>query len=128
MLTNSGMALVLVVDDDADVRASVTDALLHEGYEVAEAEDGERALDEIIRRPPDVILLDLRMPRWSGRDFLDALRHALPAPARPYPIVVVTASADTARTARELGIHHLVHKPFALKDLLGKIQQALTSG
>ena len=116
------MALVLVVDDDADVRASVLDALVAEGYEVAEAEDGERALDQIVRRPPDVILLDLRMPRWSGRDFLEALRHTRPARARPYPIVVVTASADIARTATDLGIRHLVHKPFALDDLLGKIR------
>jgi len=121
------MALVLVVDDDADVRASVADALLGEGYEVAEAEDGERALDEVVRRPPDVILLDLRMPRWSGRDFLHALHHVQPARARPYPIVVITASAATARTATDLGIRHFVRKPFSLDDLLGAVAQALNA-
>src|SRR5207248_4785890 len=72
---NREMALVLVVDDDPDVRDSVTDALQAEGYDVTQAEDGERALEQIARRPPDVILLDLRMPRWSGRDFLEALAH-----------------------------------------------------
>jgi CheY-like chemotaxis protein len=116
------MARVLVVDDDADVRAAVGDALELAGHEVLGAEDGERALEALGRQRPDVILLDLRMPRWSGREFMEALRrqHA----AAPSPIIVFTAGADPEGAAAALGTPYFLQKPFELEALLRLIVRA----
>jgi CheY-like chemotaxis protein len=82
---------VLVVDDDQDIRHSVAEALEDEGYEVLTAADGSRALAMLLaaRRPPDLIVLDLKMPGRSGYDVLDVLRHSVTLV--DVPVVVLSA-------------------------------------
>jgi len=110
---------VLVVDDDQDVRESVCELLVAHGYAATTAADGGEAL-RLLRssaRRPDVVLLDLRMPRCTGWDLLESLR-AKPLPMA-VPIIVVTADA-----ARPLGAADWVAKPIAPRVLLDAVGRA----
>jgi len=71
---------VFVLEDEAAVRTVLVDALASVGYDVRDFGDGQQALDEIERVVPDLILLDMRMPRMDGFAFLSALRRTRGAP------------------------------------------------
>jgi CheY-like chemotaxis protein len=106
---------VLVVDDDRDIRELLVELLASEGYEVASAADGRRALAEARSRRPDVILLDLMMPVMSGWEFREAqLRDPELA---GIPVVVVTAFEDSLEGAV------LLRKPFLVEDVLDAVQR-----
>jgi DNA-binding response OmpR family regulator len=109
------MIRVLVVDDDPDIRQLVTFALNDEGYEVDEASDGAVALEIISRRPPEIILLDMKMPGMDGWEFarLYRQRHDVRS-----SIIVLTAAQDAARWAREIDADSYVAKPFDVKSLV----------
>jgi CheY-like chemotaxis protein len=108
-------ARVLVVDDEADIRATVADALAEEGYHVAVAENGADALQLARSFRPQVILLDMKMPVMDGWAFARAYRGTPPPHGR---IVVFTAAADAARRAAEANADGILAKPFVLDDLL----------
>jgi two-component system chemotaxis response regulator CheY len=105
---------ILIVDDDADIRLTLTDCLEFDGYEVAQACDGLAALQALEAAPlPDVILLDLMMPRMDGREFLSRLRAD--ARFRGVPVIVMTAAAPVP--AASLGADAFLRKPFDLSRL-----------
>jgi CheY-like chemotaxis protein len=109
---------VLVVDDDAAVRELITVNLELEGFEVASAGDGVAALAAVDAFGPDLLTLDVMMPRLGGFETLERLR-ADPRTA-PIPVVMVTSrtqAADRAR-AEELGVAAYVTKPFEPAELV----------
>jgi CheY-like chemotaxis protein len=112
--------LVLVVDDEADIRATVSAMLQIEGYDVAEAANGADALSVVERQPPDVILLDMRMPVLDGWGFASELRRR----GHRIPIVVMTAARDAARWAGDIAASAFVAKPFGLDDLVSAVESA----
>jgi DNA-binding response OmpR family regulator len=112
-------ARVLVVDDDESIREYVDMALSEEGYEVITAPHGAAALDAIAQSPPDLILLDMRMPVMDGREFSQAYRRTADVPA---PIVVLTASRDVSSSANEIRADGAVAKPFDLDELLETVR------
>jgi CheY-like chemotaxis protein len=106
---------VLVVDDDLDIRDVLVELLEGEGYRVSAAGDGQQALREASRNPPDVILLDLMMPVMSGWQFRAAqLRD--PVLAR-IPVVVLSAFAN------DLDVAAFVPKPFFIEEVLDTIRR-----
>ena len=106
---------VLVVDDDAEVRRTLALALRDEGYEVLTAGDGQVALGVIAGRRPDLILLDVMMPRMNGWQFADAYRAQ---PGRHAPIIVMSAVRGAVdRAAREIGAVDVLEKPIDLDVL-----------
>jgi CheY-like chemotaxis protein len=111
---------VLVVDDEADIRATVSAMLEIEGYDVDEAANGADALHAIEARPPDLILLDMRMPVLDGWAFASELRRR----GHRTPIVVMTAARDAARWASEIAATAFVAKPFGLDDLITAVERA----
>ncbi len=115
---------VLIVDDEPDIRATVSAMLEIEGYEVDEAANGADALDAIDRHAPDLILLDMRMPVLDGRGFAYELRRR----GHPMPIVVMTAARDAARWAGEIAASAFVSKPFGYDDLIRAVERARPSG
>jgi CheY-like chemotaxis protein len=118
----SPRARVLVADDEDDIRETIADVLSSEGYAVSLAADGLEALRVARRYRPDVILLDLMMPRMDGWQFRAAqLDDELLA---KIPVVVV--SAMVPRDARDLA-DELLHKPLRLEDLLDAVHRC-TSG
>ena len=70
-----GVARVLIIDDDADIREAVTEVLSYEGHEVFGASEGEQGLVRCRQVRPDLVLLDLMMPGMNGWDFLRAMRR-----------------------------------------------------
>ncbi len=115
---------VLIVDDEPDIRATVSAMLEIEGYEVDEAANGADALDAIDRHAPDLILLDMRMPVLDGWGFAYELRRR----GHPMPIVVMTAARDAARWAGKIAASAFVSKPFGYDDLIRAVERARPAG
>ena len=111
---------VLVVDDDESIRELVEMALSSEGHLVMTAPHGAAALDVIARTPPDVILLDMKMPVMDGWEFARAYRQV---PGQHAPIVVVTAAQDAASRAAEVAADGHLPKPFDLEDLFRVVDE-----
>lgn len=119
------MAHILVVDDDADLRRCVTAILESEGHTVAEAEDGEQAAAMLDEPLPDLILLDLMMPRMNGWVVLDEIhRRALRDRIR---VLIVSGLSDEASLARgrRRGIAGHLTKPFDFDTLVAAVDDAL---
>lgn len=114
--------LVLVVDDDADIRDTLCQVLEDEGYRVAAAANGQLALDYLASHPaPNLIVLDLMMPVLDGWQFM-VHKGANPALAG-IPVLVVTAGDTRARTSGgTLGSYQLLQKPFKLDRLLESVR------
>ena len=109
---------VLIVDDDESIRDFLAMALSDDGYDVATAEEGQRALDVARRWDPALILLDMRMGGMDGWGFARAYRRVS---RRRAPILVVTAARDAAVYAAQIEADAFLAKPFELRDLLGLV-------
>lgn len=113
----SADGVVLVVDDDPDIRDSVADALDQEGFRAICAADGRDALQVLAREgPPAFVLLDLMMPAMDGAAFCARLR-ATPA-WTSVPVVVFSAHRDAATLAAQMGADAVLSKPVRLADLM----------
>lgn len=112
-------APILVVEDDADIRATIAAILEMEGYAVELASNGEEAIKVVSHRRPSLVLLDMRMPVLDGWGFARVLRER----GVRVPIIVMTAAQDAGRWAREIGAQGYIAKPFDLGDLLSQVEQ-----
>jgi FixJ family two-component response regulator len=116
--------VVIVADDDDDMRSAVAEALRIEGYLVSEAHDGAELIamldDGSVR--PDIIVADIKMPRLSGFGVLQALTVG----HRDVPVVLITALSDgpVGAVALKLGAVGVLHKPFDSDDLLTAVCNA----
>ena len=112
--------LILVVDDDDDIRESMLEILEDRRYATAQARNGEDALQQLrAGLRPDAIFLDLMMPVMDGRAFREAQR-ADPALAA-IPVVVLTAHGDVAAAAAEMSPRAFLKKPASLKEILAAV-------
>ncbi len=113
---------MLLVEDDADVRALVRRTLSREGWTVLEAADGHAAIERLEAGPPDVVLLDLMMPRMDGFQFLDELRRT---PGRQgVPVVVLTAKSLSAAERQRLAgsVERIMQKgAYSREELLAEL-------
>jgi PAS domain S-box-containing protein len=125
-LTERPRRRVLVVDDDYHVRPTLARLLTRGGFLVAEAADGRTGLELIERNPPDLVLLDIRMPDIDGYEVLRRLKQH--PSLQHIPVVVLTASdlgAAAKQRALDLGAVRYLEKPIASGDLLAEIEQIL---
>jgi DNA-binding response OmpR family regulator len=113
---------ILVVEDDPDLAALEAELLEEHGHRVEVASNGREALAAVERAAPDLILLDLKMPVMSGREFVEEYRRAQPSPA---PIVVVTAADDAQVRAAEVGASGWIAKPFDPDALVANVMRLL---
>ena len=116
---NDPAPLVLIVDDDESIREFIAMALEDEGYRTATATNGQVALEVMRHAPPDVILLDMRMPVMDGWEFARAYRAQIASSA---PIIVMTAALDAAVSSAEIDAQGYLAKPFALDDLIALVR------
>jgi CheY-like chemotaxis protein len=122
------MKRVLVIEDNADMRAEIVDMLGFEGFDVLQAEDGRAGLEVVAASRPDLILCDVMMPNLDGYGTLAALRRD-PATARmPFVFLTAKASDEDVQRARTLGADGYVTKPFRVEDLVTALQAALDKG
>lgn len=112
---------VLVVEDDDDLRGLITAALSDVGYVAVEAADGAAALAACQERDPDVILLDLGMPRLGGQAFADAYRRGLGRAK----IIVMTGAERGGEESARMHAAVFLSKPFDLGQLLDAVKRVV---
>ncbi len=114
---------VLIADDEKNMRWVLGQALSAEGYEVIEASDGKEALGAVAEQPPDLMVLDHKMPAPDGMEVLRRLR----AKGHSFPIIMLTAHGNvaTAVEAMKAGASEYLTKPFDLEELKISIDKAL---
>jgi DNA-binding response OmpR family regulator len=117
---------VLVVEDDPSIALGLRMNLESEGYEVQLAEDGELGLELARTAAPDLIVLDIMLPKRNGLEVL----HDLRSEGRTMPIIILSAKAGEMDKVAglELGAEDYVEKPFSLAELLARVRAALRRG
>ena len=116
---------ILVVDDDADVRDVLTRFLKRRGYSVEHASDGKEALDAVRENEPDLMLLDIYLPRMTG---LDVLLHLREEDLHTRTIAVSGLPDDQiVESSKELGAVDFMAKPFDFPTLTAKIDANLVA-
>jgi len=121
---SNGPKRVLLVDDDREIIESLRIALETKGYEVLIARDGNQGLAMAERENPDLMILDMMMPRRSGFLVLERIRHTRPVPLR---IIMITANEGSRHKAYAelLGVDDYIRKPFAMDRLLASVDRLL---
>jgi DNA-binding response OmpR family regulator len=118
-------AHILLVEDDAPLRAVVAEVLRDDGYTVEEAADGRAAL-AAMRSAPDAVVLDLHLPYLDGPAFVQRLRHH--RLWSRVPLLVLSGAGRAEDAAERLGAAALVRKPFTLDELLGAVYRVSHAG
>ncbi len=119
------MPKILIADDERDIRDLITFTLRFAGYEVIPTANGEEALQAALREIPDLILLDVRMPRMTG---YEACEHIRANPRiRHIPVVFLSAKGQEAevQTGLEAGAVEYILKPFSPDELTAKVKSIL---
>ncbi len=117
---------LLVVDDDRDIVDILKKRLLQEGYEVAVAFDGEEALSKVKEENPDVVLLDLMMPKLNGFEVLKEIRDKYRDKWRPVIIVSANAELDSVKSCYSLEADHYLTKPCTIENVLRGIRTMIS--
>ncbi len=112
---------ILVADDDADIRSLLSTLLTDEGYRTVEATSGREVMSQVRADPPDLILLDLRMPDMNGIDIMRRLRDE----GLNVPVLFITAhgTASSAIQAMQLGAYDYIMKPFEVEDVALRVRR-----
>jgi DNA-binding response OmpR family regulator len=115
---------VLLVDDDHEIVESVRYALESNGYDVLVARDGNQGLAMAEREDPDLVVLDMMMPKRSGFLVLEKLRRSRPVPLR---VIMITANEGSRHKAyaEMLGVDDYIRKPFAMDRLMESVKRLL---
>jgi DNA-binding response OmpR family regulator len=114
---------ILVADDEADITDVMARKIAAEGYEVIKAYDGQEAWDRILADRPDMVLLDVNMPRKDGFAILRELR-AGPPEAQGLPVIIISArqELDDIKRGMDLEADHYLTKPCAMSDVIKAIR------
>jgi two-component system response regulator AtoC len=123
-MAKNSPATVLIVDDEALIRWSLSETLGDRGYTVTEAEDGRAALAAIAKatEPFDVVLLDYRLPDSADLRLLERVRALAPTSQ----VIMITAhnSPELAQGAQALGAYRVISKPFEVDNLAALVKEA----
>lgn len=115
-------AKIVVVDDEPQIRRMLRIALKSEGYEVVEAENGQRAIEAVARQQPDLVILDLGLPDMDGHAVLASIRQWSAVPV----IILSVRNSDREKVAAlDNGAQDYVTKPFSVEELLARVRASL---
>jgi phosphate regulon transcriptional regulator PhoB len=119
------MSKILIVDDEKDIVDLISYNLEKEGYSTAKAYDGEAALKLVKTQKPDLMILDLMLPKMNGLDVCRAIRHDQETVG--LPIIMLTAKSDEVDKiiGLEVGADDYVTKPFSIKELIARVGSIL---
>jgi two-component system alkaline phosphatase synthesis response regulator PhoP len=117
------MAKILIVEDEPNMVAGLRDNFEFEGYQVITAGDGVAGLERVLAESPDLVILDVMMPRMSGLDVCKQLKSKRPS----IPIIMLTARGQEVDkvVGLELGADDYVTKPFSIRELLARVKAVL---
>lgn len=118
-------ATILIADDEPNILISLEFLMKREGYEVRLARDGQEAIDAILTHRPDLVLLDVMMPRKSGFDVCQEVRAT--ESVRDTRILMLTAKGRDTDVAKglALGANAYMTKPFSTRELVEKVREML---
>jgi DNA-binding response OmpR family regulator len=121
------MTKILIAEDDRDIRELIAISLTYAGYEVVSASDGQQAVDLTIEEKPDLIMLDVRMPRLTGFQALEQIKEQ--PEFEDVPVVILSAKGQETeiQSGLDLGASQYILKPFAPDELIEKIRQIVDS-
>jgi DNA-binding response OmpR family regulator len=113
---------ILVVDDDYELSDGLRIMLEKQGYRVVQARDGQQGKQAIYHHKPDLVILDMMMPRMGGYPVLEHFRNKAEAP----PIIMITANEGSRHKAyaEYLGVVDYLRKPFAMERLMEAVHKA----
>src|SRR5436190_12914159 len=117
--------IILVVDDDMELSDGLRAVLENQGYRVLQARDGQQGKQLVYQHHPDLVILDMMMPRMGGYPVLEHFRGKADAP----PIIMITANEGSRHKAYAewLGVVDYIRKPFAMERLLEAVHRGLES-
>ena len=120
----AGQKVILVVDDDRELVDAMRTVLERQGYKVIQAHDGHQGKQAIYNQRPDLVILDMMMPRMGGYPVLEHFKAKADAP----PIIMVTANEGSRHKvyAEYLGVIDYIRKPFAMERLLEAVERGLS--
>jgi CheY-like chemotaxis protein len=124
-MIGNGARTILVIEDYADSRMLLSSLLRARGYKVVEAKDGREGLLQANRVPPDLILMDLAMPRLDGVEATRQLRKRHTLALVPIFAISAFATADVRQDALAAGCTEVFPKPLEMERILGRIKEAL---
>jgi DNA-binding NtrC family response regulator len=115
---------VLVIDDEKNIRRLILNEFTIEGYSVSTAKDGEEGLAKVRRKPYDVVVLDIKLPKLDGMEVLKKIKEI----SKSIEVIMITGYGDikSAVASLKLGARDYVTKPFKLDDLLAIVQEAIS--
>jgi DNA-binding response OmpR family regulator len=115
--------LILLVDDDSELSDGIRAMLENKGYKVVQARDGQQGKQMVYQHHPDLVILDMMMPRMGGYPVLEHFRGKTDAP----PIIMITANEGSRHKAyaEHLGVIDYIRKPFAMERLLEAVAAGL---
>jgi DNA-binding response OmpR family regulator len=116
---------ILVVDDDQELVDGLRLVLEKQGYRVIQARDGQQGKQQVYQHRPDLMILDMMMPRMGGYPVLEHFKGKADAP----PIIMITANEGSRHKAyaEYLGVIDYIRKPFAMERLLESVEKGLTA-
>src|SRR5216683_1210031 len=116
---------ILVVDDDMELSDCLRSVLERQGYRVFQARDGQQGKQMVYQHHPDLVILDMMMPRMGGYPVLEHFKGKTDAP----PIIMITANEGSRHKAyaEYLGVIDYIRKPFAMERLLESVAKGLSS-
>lgn len=117
-----GKPLVLVADDEEDIRVLVSFRLDRAGWEVVTAADGREALDLILERRPDIAVLDVRMPKLTGIEVLEQVRADATVGETPVILLSAGVQEDSIAKGLEAGANEYMKKPFSPDELAARVE------
>jgi diguanylate cyclase len=118
-MVRSGLKKILVVDDDPFIRSLLSAWLQEAGYETVTASDGQQALEQVVREKPDILLLDLMMPKLDGYSVVKWLRRH--EETSGLPIIILSADVRAHHKLSGVRIDDLISKPFDLDEVLLRV-------
>jgi DNA-binding response OmpR family regulator len=118
-------AVVLVADDDTDIRELVLFRLERAGYEVVAAKDGEEALRQAVELQPDLAVLDVMMPKLNGYEVTQELRRSEATSAMPVILLTARVQDDDITRGFDAGADDYIKKPFSPQELRARVQAVL---